>query len=147
MHLIEGLHDYDFEFTVRADARFGASRPAREVEAVLAALPGVVPGEAGAFGWSDVDGRRVVMRVEFRVPDDGTGTRVPSDDLANCVHLVIPARARSAALERGYFAFALDLAERLGWELHDDTDSGVVVSRRRLEAFDPPPTRPWRKLW
>lgn len=145
--MIEGLYDYDFEFTVRSDARFGASRPARDVEAVLAALPGVVAAEADALAWSDAEGRRAELRVEFREPDDGVGTRVPRDDLANCVHLLVPARARSAALERGYFAFALDVAERLGWELHDDTDSGAVISRQRLEAFDAAPARPWWKFW
>jgi hypothetical protein len=147
--VIEGLYEYDFDFSIRSDEHFSQCRPQPAVDAVIARVPGVSAGESGAFLWATPAGLYMEIRAEHRRPDGATGTRTPNGDQVNCVHLFIPARARSASLEKAYFEFAVALAEKLGWTLYDDTDSGCVVDRRTLGAAFPESKEkaPWWKLW
>jgi hypothetical protein len=148
MRAIEGLYEYDFDLSIRPDEHFSASRARADIERLLAEAPGVQPGDDG-FIWRTSAGHHMEFRAELRRPDGALGVRTPNGEQVNCVHLFIPARARSAALEKGYFECALALAERLGWTLYDDTDSGCVVERGSLVRRFPDDNAkaPWWKLW
>lgn len=145
---MEEGYDYDFAFSIRPDERFSDFKYRPAVNAEIIEWPGVRKAEGAAFLWTSDAGHHMEIRPEFRIADEGIGTRVEKGDQINCVHLFIPAQARGSALEKGYYRCALDLAAKLGWVLYDDTDSGCAVSPGSLETmFAESKPRPWWKIW
>jgi hypothetical protein len=126
-------YDYDFEVTVRPDERFTKSVGREVVETFLETIRSP---------------RYLAMEVkpQFRRWDERVGEPVDGDGQANCVYLRIPAQARGADKDHEYFAIAFSIADHLGWLVFDDTDSGALMSRSRAEP-EPPPRKPWWKVW
>jgi hypothetical protein len=137
-------YDYDFEVTVRPDEDFTRSVRRDTIESFLEKLPNVARHGKGFL--LDSFGRAMDLEPQFRRSDGRTGEPVEGGDQTNCVYLHIPAHARGADRDHEYFAIAFSIADHLGWLVFDDTDSGSTMSRSRSEP-DPPPQKPWWKVW
>ena len=126
-------YDYDFEVTVRPDERFTQWVKREAIESVLEKT-------------TSSAARAMHMEIQFRRWDERVGEPIEAGDKANCVYLCIPALARGSDRDHEYFAVAFSIADRLGWLVFDDTDSGSIMSRSWSEP-EPPTKKPWWKVW
>jgi hypothetical protein len=142
-------YDYDFEMTIRSDEQFSRSVRRELVESFIGKLPGVIINGDKGFALNSSFGCWMDIMVESRRWDGKVGERVDGGELANCVHLRIPQSARGPEKEREYFMLAFAIANHLGWNVHDDTDSGDWVSKEGLEVMFPTgeKPKPWWKIW
>jgi hypothetical protein len=126
-------YDYDFEVTIRPDERFTGWVKREAVESVLGEI-------------TDPARLAVQMEVQFRRWDERIGEPIDGGDRANCVYLRIPALARGPDRDHKYFAVAFSIADQLGWQVFDDTDSGAMMSRS-WAVPEAPKAKPWWKAW
>jgi hypothetical protein len=123
--------------TIRPDEQFSRSERRAVIESFIERLPGVVRNGDRAFALNSPLDRWMDIAVEYRRWDGGVGERVDGGELANCIHLRIPASVRGPEKERDYFVLAFAIARHFGWLLFDDTDSGCCLGEEWLERHFP----------
>ena len=141
-------HDYDFDLSIRPFGDRPQSVEREELDAYLSSLPRVRRHEVIGFVLDRPPGRWMEIRPQWRSPEGVEKAAPHGSDRVNYIHLHFPAHARGPERDAEYVRLAFEIAEHLGWWVHDDTDSDDWVSPDLLEAWWPKHRRkPWWKFW